>query len=71
MFYQQAFANLTVTGDIDDETRQLIQRPRCGVPDILTGQFMSKNQYIGGDSHRRRRFIIQGQKWSTTSLTWR
>lgn len=64
-FHQQAFANLTVTGVIDEKTRELIQRPRCGVPDILSGQFNS------GGNRRSKRFIVQGQKWPTTSLTWR
>ncbi|XP_021957804.2 matrix metalloproteinase-2 isoform X2 [Folsomia candida] len=71
----QAFANLIVTGVIDEATRRLIQRPRCGVPDILSGQFMSESQeeQFGRrpDGRRRqKRFIIQGQKWPTTSLTW-
>ena len=57
----QAFANISVTGELDGATRSLLERPRCGVPDYLSGQFRS----------RRKRFIVQGQKWQNTSLTWR
>jgi len=60
----QTFGNVNVTGELNRETRELMKRPRCGVPDILSGQFR-------GNRRRRKRFIIQGQKWPNTNLTWR
>ncbi|RZF42972.1 hypothetical protein LSTR_LSTR014894 [Laodelphax striatellus] len=58
----QAFAGLPATGQLDVETQQLLQRPRCGLPDISLQHARRK---------RRKRYAVQGQKWHTLNITWR
>jgi hypothetical protein len=57
----QQFAGLNATGELDDGTRQLLAMKRCGMAD---GQQQTGNR-------RRRRYVLQGPKWSTTNLTYR
>ncbi|KAG7306979.1 hypothetical protein JYU34_007102 [Plutella xylostella] len=52
----QAFAGLPPTGVLDEETKQLFTRKRCGVKDI--------------PSARRRRFVIT-QGWANKSISFR
>lgn len=59
----QRFGNIPETGRIDEKTRMLLKAPRCGVPDIVTSDFKVRN--------RSKRFVIQGQKWSSENVTWR
>lgn len=63
----QSFGNLPVTGVIDEATRELMQRPRCGQPDNPNSMDFSATNRL----KRHRRYVIQGPKWSTTSVTWR
>lgn len=64
----QRYGNIPATGHIDERTRLLLASPRCGVPDFdLNSDFKSRNF-----EHRRsKRFVIQGQKWSSENVTWR
>lgn len=55
----QQFSGLPVTGKLDDKTIELLKRPRCGRPDIEP------------HPQRRKRFMLQGQRWPYTNLTWR
>lgn len=57
----QSFAGLNVTGEIDDETAQLMQTPRCGVKDKVG---------FGSDS-RSKRYALQGSRWKVKALTYR
>lgn len=59
----QRFGNIPETGRIDEKTRMLLKAPRCGVPDFVTSDFKVRN--------RSKRFVIQGQKWSSENVTWR
>ncbi|KAM4698724.1 LOW QUALITY PROTEIN: matrix metalloproteinase-25 [Rhinophrynus dorsalis] len=59
----QRFAGLRVTGDLDDETVSMMQKPRCSLPDVI----QRPNMY----SHRRRRFALSGTVWDKLELTWR
>ncbi|KAK6638073.1 hypothetical protein RUM44_008498 [Polyplax serrata] len=54
----QSFANIPVTGELDEKTLELLKKPRCGLPDF---------QY---PSRRRKRYTLHGQKWHYTNLTW-
>ncbi|KAF6206538.1 hypothetical protein GE061_017772 [Apolygus lucorum] len=56
----QRFGNIPATGNLDDDTLELMSRPRCGIQDI-------PNFY----KRRRRRFAVHGQKWHSTNLSWR
>lgn len=55
---------------MDKNTRSLMRQPRCGVPDSP-----ETGDYGPEDSRRRtrrtRRFVIQGNKWDHTDITWR
>jgi hypothetical protein len=44
---------------MDEATVSLMQKPRCGLPDIASTHFRSK------------RYTLHGQKWHYTNLTWR
>jgi len=59
----QSFAGLSPTGIIDEETRKLLGRPRCGVPD----QMDNHDNHINS---RIKRYTLQGGKWHRTNLTW-
>lgn len=64
----QQFANIPATGVIDEKTIELMKKPRCGQPDNPNSpDFFSTNRF----KRRFRRYVIQGPKWSTTSITWR
>ncbi|KAK5641487.1 hypothetical protein RI129_010034 [Pyrocoelia pectoralis] len=54
----QQFSGLPVTGKLDEKTKMLMKKPRCGVPDIEPHNM------------RRKRFTIQGQKWPYNNITW-
>ena len=58
----QAFAGVEQTGTVDKHTMEMMEMPRCGVKDAV-GQ--------GAKLRRRKRFALQGTKWSKTRLTWR
>ncbi|KAF5306949.1 hypothetical protein FQA39_LY00179 [Lamprigera yunnana] len=54
----QEFSGLPITGRLDQKTKTLLRTPRCGVPDIQP------------HSMRRKRFMIQGQRWPYNNITW-
>ncbi|XP_055705191.1 matrix metalloproteinase-2 isoform X3 [Phlebotomus papatasi] len=65
----QNFANIPVTGVIDQQTANLLKKPRCGVPDDQeTTDFYANNRYT--PSRRFKRYVILGPKWNHTNLTW-
>ena len=59
----QGFAGIDMTGRIDQQTKDLIYKKRCGVQDVSIG-FRNKR------SLRVKRYNLQGQRWSHTNLTW-
>ena len=50
----QRFAGLPPTGVMDAATWDMMNMPRCGVPDMGVGS-------DGRDRRRRRRYVIQGE----------
>ncbi|GAB0099049.1 Matrix metalloproteinase-2 [Sergentomyia squamirostris] len=64
----QKFANLPESGVIDEQTADLLKRPRCGVSDDQdTTDFYANNRYY---RRRNKRYVILGPKWDHTDLTW-
>ncbi|XP_075169786.1 matrix metalloproteinase 1 isoform X2 [Haematobia irritans] len=57
----QSFAGLNVTGELDEETMQLMSKPRCGVRDKVG---------FGTDS-RSKRYALQGSRWRVKALTYK
>ncbi|KAK3586496.1 hypothetical protein CHS0354_033519 [Potamilus streckersoni] len=57
----QKMAGLPVTGEMDEETRRMMQLPRCGVKDPIGT----------GDAARKKRYALHGSKWEKRDLTYR
>ncbi len=61
----QAFAGLEQTGELDDETVELMNTPRCGVSDVVG------HGSEAGSKRRKKRYALQGSRWRTRTLTYR
>lgn len=57
----QSFAGLNATGELDEETMELMSSPRCGVKDKVG---------FGSDT-RSKRYALQGSRWKVKALTYR
>lgn len=51
----------SASGELDDETTQLMSLPRCGVRDKVG---------FGSDS-RSKRYALQGSRWKVKALTYK
>ena len=63
----QKMGNIPETGFIDNETRDLMRRPRCGQPDKKESNDFTANN----EQRRRKRYLVNGAKWTRTHLSWR
>jgi len=77
----QEMANVNVTGELDADTMTMLDRPRCGDPDLqdptLINDLMGAHEDLdcddeiyGGDCNRTRRFAVYGTKWRTMKLSY-
>ncbi|XP_042226891.1 matrix metalloproteinase-16-like [Homarus americanus] len=57
----QAFAGLDQTGELDDETIEMMNTPRCGVKDKIGF----------GANARKKRYALQGSRWRVKEITYR
>jgi len=57
----QRFAEIPETGVMDEQTKKLINTPRCGLPDFGPSD----------NAKRKRRFTLQGSTWKKFNLSWR
>ena len=57
----QKFAGLKVTGELDRETLKMMNTPRCGLKDKLGPSTRAR---------RKKRYALQGSKWSKRELTY-
>ncbi|XP_028975946.1 matrix metalloproteinase-25 [Esox lucius] len=57
----QRFGGLKETGILDEATINLMNTPRCSLPDIMGTEDMLK---------RRKRYALSGLRWDRTDLTW-
>jgi len=57
----QAYAGLPQSGILDNETKKLMNTSRCGMADVGRADI----------ARRKRRYNIQGTKWTKQELTWR
>lgn len=67
----QKFGNIPQTGVIDENTRELMRRPRCGQPDNVSAPDFTATNRDWNSSIRNKRYVIQGQRWPYTNITWR
>ncbi|XP_043942611.1 matrix metalloproteinase-17-like [Protopterus annectens] len=59
----QRFAGLKETGVLDKTTLEMMQKPRCSLPDIIgTAEWMRR---------RRKRYAHTGIAWKKKTLTWK
>lgn len=56
----QKFGNIPVTGEIDQRTKELLQKPRCGNKDTTEDS-----------SERIRRYVLAPSKWDKKELSYR
>lgn len=64
----QTFASIPVTGKLDEATVNVIRRPRCGLADYDPNRLPRPHVY---GKYRHRRYVLQGQKWAKTYLTYK
>jgi len=55
----QSFAGIPESGELDEETRGLMTKKRCGVHDVSTGF-----------RNRKKRYTLQGERWHSGNLSW-
>lgn len=67
----QSYANIPQTGLLDQATLQMIQKPRCGVPDWNPEDSLFENEGEDFNSRRKRRYTKHGTKWNHNDLTYR
>ena len=65
----QFTAGLNVTGVLDPVTKDLLARPRCGVPDVSNSGYRNKRSAAAA-RRRVKRYNLQGERWPRTNLTW-
>uniref|UniRef100_A0A2P2I1R8 Matrix metalloproteinase-14-like n=1 Tax=Hirondellea gigas TaxID=1518452 RepID=A0A2P2I1R8_9CRUS len=58
----QAFAGLNQTGELDAETREMMNRRRCGNKDIIGH---------GANTRRKKRYALQGSRWRVRNLSYK
>ncbi|XP_015261861.1 PREDICTED: matrix metalloproteinase-25 [Gekko japonicus] len=60
----QRFAGLPMTGKLDSKTLEMMNQPRCSLPDIIgTSELMRRRR-------RRRRYALSDTVWKKKDLTW-
>uniref|UniRef100_A0ACB8EWG2 Uncharacterized protein n=2 Tax=Sphaerodactylus townsendi TaxID=933632 RepID=A0ACB8EWG2_9SAUR len=60
----QRFAGVPMTGKLDAQTVEMMNRPRCSLPDIIgTSELMRRRR-------RRRRYALSDTGWKKKDLTW-
>nr|XP_032833372.1 matrix metalloproteinase-14-like [Petromyzon marinus] len=64
----QQLYGIPVTGDMDELTLRWMKRPRCGVPDRISRG--GGDAAAAGSTRRRKRFAVNGLKWSHRHITY-
>ncbi|XP_040581944.1 LOW QUALITY PROTEIN: stromelysin-3-like [Lepeophtheirus salmonis] len=61
----QGFVGVNITGELNDETVEWMNTPRCGVKDFVGYGTDAKRR------RRRKRYSLQGSRWRSKDLTYR
>ncbi|XP_070569780.1 matrilysin-like [Ptychodera flava] len=70
----QRMANLEMTGDVNNATMQMMEKPRCGVEDMIGSAVNGTNTndtYNTTFMPRLKRYALSSVKWSKTDLTYK
>lgn len=69
----QEFAGLDVTGELNEETVEMMRTPRCGVKDIIDDDedIDSPRIKVKGALSRKKRYVLQGSRWRVKNLTYK
>ncbi|XP_077994650.1 matrix metalloproteinase-19-like [Glandiceps talaboti] len=70
----QQMANLEMTGKLNDATMRMMEKPRCGVEDMIGSTIMGTDMNDINNSMfmpRHKRYAIQDRKWSKNDLTYK
>ena len=76
----QKFGGLNETGVLDAETIELMNTPRCGVPDLIKGyenlididdDLEDEEESDGYYPSRKKRYALQGSRWKKRTLTYK
>ncbi|CAL4120847.1 unnamed protein product [Meganyctiphanes norvegica] len=59
----QRFGDIPQTGELDNATLELMDTPRCGLPDL-------DPEDIDGNHRRRKRYIVGSEGWNKRNLTY-
>lgn len=74
LFKLQSFTQVRLTGRLDPETKQMIEKPRCGLKDmdVHREKFMTQiARKMRVRVHKRvRRYVQQGSKWKKSIIKW-
>lgn len=74
LFKLQSFSQVKLTGRLDVDTKQMIEKPRCGLKDmnVHRDNFMTQiAQKMRVRVHKRvKRYVQQGSKWSKSIIKW-
>ncbi|VDK60852.1 unnamed protein product [Anisakis simplex] len=62
----QHYGNIPVTGKLDDATKQLMSRKRCGLPDRPINEYHHRHR-----RRHRKRYALSGFKWEKKTITFR
>jgi hypothetical protein len=71
-FQLQEFGAIEQTGVIDEATKELLKKPRCGRPDIETPETLGIEISVRG-RRRSKRYALMPVKWEFKDkdyLTW-
>lgn len=63
----QEEAGLTVTGRLDDQTKKIVSRPRCGNSD---GSFEADDTHFSRSQRQKRSLNGESNRWNTHRLTY-
>ena len=67
----QKYANLNVTGVLDDLTLNTMKLPRCGNPDIINTENSVNEDSTLKNLFRKKRYALQGSKWLKYNIKYK
>ncbi|XP_056309677.1 matrix metalloproteinase-25 [Danio aesculapii] len=67
----QRFAGIEETGNLDQETLEMMGRPRCSLPDTISSEELLKGNRRGKKKMKKnKRYTLPKMRWDKTDITW-